>query len=178
MPDFSILETNIIDFIKEEQLKLGFQKESIRIYYFLSSLNHYFNTELDVQEMLELLDRFTTYVKERLGSVDVSVKKDRFCFLIPPEGTEYVHKEVPDDLFLKEFIEVISSHSSGIDDLIDVFHKFSEKIHVEKISNDDFDYLIYFEDGNPNNYRYCVKLEECHMIYHRFSIGDYEDLFS
>lgn len=178
MADFSTLETNIIDFIKEEQLKLGFQRESIRIYYFLSSLNHCLNTDLNVPDMLKLLSQFSTYVKDRLGTIEISAKKDRFCFLIPPEGTEYVHKEAPDDPFLKEFIEVISRHDSELNDLINIFHKYSDHVHVEKVSNDDFDYLIYFENGTPNNYRYCIKLEECHMIYHRFSIGDYKDLFS
>ena len=36
------LERNLIDIIKEEQAKLGFFKEDIRLYYPLSSLNHFF----------------------------------------------------------------------------------------------------------------------------------------
>ena len=36
------LEKNLIDIIKEEQAKLGFFKEDIRLYYPLSSLNHFF----------------------------------------------------------------------------------------------------------------------------------------
>ena len=34
------LERNLIDIVKEEQAKLGFFKEDIRLYYPLSSLNH------------------------------------------------------------------------------------------------------------------------------------------
>lgn len=37
------LERNLIDIIKEEQAKLGFFKEDIRLYYPLSSLNHFFS---------------------------------------------------------------------------------------------------------------------------------------
>ena len=37
---FEKLEQNIIDMIKEEQAKLGYRKESIRLYYPLSSLVH------------------------------------------------------------------------------------------------------------------------------------------
>lgn len=37
------LERNLIDIVKEEQAKLGFFKEDIRLYYPLSSLNHFFN---------------------------------------------------------------------------------------------------------------------------------------
>ena len=40
------LEKSLTDTIKEEQAKLGFRKEAIRLYYPLSSLNHFF----DVQE--------------------------------------------------------------------------------------------------------------------------------
>ena len=36
------LERNLIDIIKEEQAKLGFFREDIRLYYPLSSLNHFF----------------------------------------------------------------------------------------------------------------------------------------
>ena len=39
---FDRLEKNLIDIIKEEQAKLGFRKEAIRLYYPLSSLNHFF----------------------------------------------------------------------------------------------------------------------------------------
>lgn len=35
------LERNLIDIIKEEQAKLGFFKEDIRLYYPLPSLNHF-----------------------------------------------------------------------------------------------------------------------------------------
>ena len=42
---FDRLEKNLIDIIKEEQAKLGFRKEAIRLYYTLSSLNHFFEAE-------------------------------------------------------------------------------------------------------------------------------------
>ena len=38
------LENSIIDVIKEEQAKLGYRKEEIRLYYPLSSLDHFFET--------------------------------------------------------------------------------------------------------------------------------------
>ena len=37
---FDKLEQNIIDMIKEEQAKLGYRRENIRLYYPLSSLVH------------------------------------------------------------------------------------------------------------------------------------------
>ena len=43
--DFSRLEKNISDVIKEQQAKLGYMREKVRLYYPLNSLNHFFGTE-------------------------------------------------------------------------------------------------------------------------------------
>ena len=46
------LERNLIDIIKEEQAKLGFFKEDIRLYYPLSSLNAMLEMqETDIREL-------------------------------------------------------------------------------------------------------------------------------
>ena len=52
---FDRLEKNLIDIIKEEQAKLGFRKEAIRLYYPLSSLNHFFEAHDTEAEMLARL---------------------------------------------------------------------------------------------------------------------------
>ena len=53
--------------------------------------------------------------------------------------------------------------------------RFIEHVHVEKTTGTGFDYLVYFEDGIPDDYRYCLSLEGEHMIYHKFTPEDYED---
>ena len=55
------LYKNLIDIIKEEQAKLGFRRESIRLYYPLSSLNHFFEKQ-DTEEQMKnrLQDRKST----------------------------------------------------------------------------------------------------------------------
>ena len=58
------LENSIIDVIKEEQAKLGYRKEEIRLYYPLSSLDHFFETEADAEEMKKILTGFGAYTKE------------------------------------------------------------------------------------------------------------------
>ena len=50
-----------------------------------------------------------------------------------------------------------------------------EKLNMEKTTGTGFDYLVYFEDGIPDDYRYCLSLEGEHMIYHKFTPEDYED---
>ena len=79
---FDRLEKNLIDIIKEEQAKLGFRKEAIRLYYPLSSLNHFFEAEDSEAEMLARLSGFPASLTKKLGNVTVTAKKDRFCFQI------------------------------------------------------------------------------------------------
>lgn len=93
------LENSIIDVIKEEQAKLGYRKEEIRLYYPLSSLDHFFETEADAEEMKKILTGFGAYTKEKLGNVLVSNKGDRFCFHIPEQGAEYVHAHMKPNEF-------------------------------------------------------------------------------
>lgn len=61
---FKRLEKNLIDIIKEEQAKLGFRKEEIRLYYPLISLNHFFEADDDVDEMQTRLEQFPEEVKK------------------------------------------------------------------------------------------------------------------
>ena len=47
-------------------------------------------------------------------------------------------------------------------------------MHVEALHNGEFDWLVYFEDGRPDAYCYCIADEGCHLTYHRFTKADYE----
>jgi hypothetical protein len=48
---------------------------------------------------------------------------------------------------------------------------------VEESPDEDFDCLVYFEDGQPDSFRYCLTQEGCHVIYHRFTIEDFQEDF-
>ena len=48
------LEKNLRDLILEEQIKLGYRKELLRLYYPLSSLNHLLGVNCTEAEMLEI----------------------------------------------------------------------------------------------------------------------------
>ena len=108
--EFSRLEKSITDIIKEEQAKLGYKKEKIRLYYPLSSLNHFFQVEGDVTGMLEKLNWFPEYTQERMGNVEVTNDGERFCFHIPEEGVEYVHNHMEENEFIKELVELLQNH--------------------------------------------------------------------
>lgn len=118
--DFARLEKNIIDVIKEEQAKLGYRKEKIRLYYPLSSLNHFFQLDVDETGMQEKLSRFSEYEEGKLGSVEVTSKGERFCFHIPEEGAEYVHNNMKENEFIKDLIGLISHHGCKMEDIFEI----------------------------------------------------------
>lgn len=174
--NFLNLEKNIIDIVQEQQLKLGYRKEIIRLYYPLLSLNRLLDTNCDTNQMQAAMESFCFFVQERLGQMEVTHQKDRFCLIIPAQGSEYVHKHMEEDSFLRDFIDAISRHNASMEEILQQFHKHSNRVHVEQPQNAEFNYLVYFEDGIPDNYRYCITDEGCHISYHRFTEDDYNDL--
>lgn len=173
--NYDVLEQNIIDMIEEQQLKLGYLSETVRLYYPLSSLNRFLGTKSSIEEMNGYLLKFSKQTKERLGGAVVSNQGERFCIAIPPKGVEYIHRHQKPNGFLADLIQTIQKHGCTIEEIFEQFYKYSEHVHVEKVDNGEFDYLVYFEDGVPDSYRYCLSVEECHIIYHRYTMEDYED---
>ena len=162
------LERNLIDIIKEEQAKLGFFKEDIRLYYPLSSLNHFFSATDTADEMQTRLNALPDSLTEKLGQINVSHKGDRFCFHIPKEGTVYVHDNTAPNEFIKSLVELVAKHGCTMNEILNLFHTYSQNIITEKMNNGEFDCLIRFADKPEDTYYYCFKDEGCHIIYHRF----------
>jgi hypothetical protein len=173
--EFSRLEQNICDVIKEEQIKLGYQKEVIRLYYPLQSLNRFLRTNLNIDEMKDALNEFCGILENKLGKTEVSNVDERFCLCFSPEVSEYIYTHTKQEGFLYDFIGTVSRHGVSIEEVINQFKKYSDCVHVEKVNHGEFDYLVYFEDGKPDSFRYCLTDEGCHIIYHRFTIEDFED---
>lgn len=173
--NYKRLEQNIIDVIKEEQIKLGYRSETVRLYYPLTSLNNFLITDCSEEQMQQVLTDFCDAVEEKLGRIEVTNRGERFCLAVPPEGIDYIHDHMADTEFIVDFIRTIEKHGCTMDDVFKQFYKHSEHVHIEKMNNGEFDYLVYFEDGKPDEFRYCIKDEGCHMIYHRFTVEDYKD---
>lgn len=173
--DYGKLEKNITDIIQEEQIKLGYRSESIRLYYPLQSLNRLLDSRCDIPQMTEKLQVFSNLVAKRLGKIEVSHIKERFCLTVPPKGVDYVHQHMDGTEFICDFIHTIEKHGCTIQEVLRQFHDHSQHVHVEKVTHGEFDYVVYFEDGKPDDYRYCLTDEGHHIIYHRFTKEDYED---
>ena len=152
------LEKSLTDTIKEEQAKLGFRKEAIRLYYPLSSLNHFFDVQEGEEQMLHRLQHLPETWQEKLGDVGVTAKKERFCFYIPEQGSVYVHEHEKPDEFIRE-----------------LFCKHSSHVECQKIENGEFDWMFRFAENEEDPYYYCFKDEGIHIIYHRFLPEDYRE---
>lgn len=172
---FDRLEKNLIDIIKEEQAKLGFRKEAIRLYYPLSSLNHFFDAEDSEAEMLTRLSGFPASLTKKLGNVTVTAKKDRFCFHIPEDGSVYVHEHTDANEFIRSLVELLQEHGCTMEDIFTLFKSVSKNIVFEEMNHGEFDWLVRFTGNADDPYYYCFKDEGCHIIYHRFLPEDYAD---
>ncbi len=190
--NYDNLQRSLIDVIKEEQAKLGYYREDIRLYYPLSSLNHFFGTNVGADEMQRILDGkgkgetdrtpivagMNETLSDKLGMVEVSHRGDRFCFHIPPEGVEYVHENTTENEFIRELVQLVAKHGCTIDQVYELFQAHSDQVGREKMNNGEFDERIWFKNDVDDPYFHCFKQEGEHMIYHRFLPEDYEDFES
>jgi len=69
-----------------------------------------------------------------------------------------------------------TSHNPSVDDVCACFAEFSPDYVCCKIQDNDFDYVLYFQDEEIDPYYYCIKMEMGHTVYHRFIKEDYEKL--
>lgn len=174
--NFTKLRRNIIDVIKEEQIKLGYRKEAIRLYYPLQSLNRLLDAGLGEAEMKSALKAFAEGVEDELGIIKISCENERFCFFLPEKVSEFVYLHTEQKGFIYDFIAAISKHHVSVEEIVEQFRKYSDQVHFEKVSHGEFNYIIYFENGDPDDYRYCITDEGGHFIYHRYTKEDYDDL--
>jgi hypothetical protein len=77
-PDFKELENNIIEVIKEEQIKLGYASETIRLYYPLESICNLLGSDYTITELYDTLNQFCEFVRSRLGDVEFLIQKQDF----------------------------------------------------------------------------------------------------
>lgn len=174
--NFDKLEKNIMNIINEQQIKLGYLGEAVRLYYPLRSINHLLGKKLDTEKALEVLKKFSDSVKDKFGEISISVKQERFCIIIPSKGSEYVHNLAGSNEFLSDFIESIAK-TRDIKEVEKIFYKYSSDVTVKYLKYSDFDYLIYFTNAQPDAFYYCINKELSHLTYHRFTKEDYLEMF-
>lgn len=162
------LYKNIVDQVKEVQQKLGYVKETVRLYYQLSTVNALLGTSFvtfkDVDEAIDI-DGITTKVYD-----------NRLLVCVSPDLCEKIHRE-DNNPFLMDIIELFQTkHNCTIEEICSVFAKYSESYICDKIDNGEFDYAVHFVDETIDEYYYCIKFEGHHSIYHRFMKEDYLEI--
>lgn len=175
------LITNMIDQIKEAQMKLGYVRETVRLYYPLSSLYAIMGHHAQGQQLLRALEEAFAQGCV-LGQLSFALHGDRMEISIPPQGVEYVHFHVEEPAFLAALIALFESNRHcSLGDIRAVFERFSHDYVCEQLAEEaaeymGFDYVLYFEDTSIDAYYYCVKEEMGHTVYHRFAREDIEDI--
>ena len=183
-----------MDQVKELQIKLGYARETVRLYYPLTSLEVLLGVSScwmqdgiipegcpaeqgEAQALLEKLRENPTLQDSSLGKIGFSRRGDRFEVNIPPEGTEYVHHHVVASAFLVDLIDLFQKHHHcEMADIQTVFTRHGSCVCEKMPEGTDFDYVMYFEDPAVDEYYYCIKMEMGHTIYHRFMREDSEAL--
>lgn len=170
---------NIVDQVMEAQLKLGYARESLELYYPLSSLNALLETEItDVPKMRDLLVR--EYSDIQGIPMKFTIHAGRIAVGIGPQGAEYVHEKVPVPAFLKELIALMGDHCAcSLEEIRALFERYGKCCMEKMPEGSDFDAVLFFEDPSVDEYYYCIKTEEMgHTIYHRFIREDYLEIRS
>ena len=76
----------------EEQAKLGYMKEPIRLYYPLSSLNHFFGGDVSADEMQEKLSKFKSFAYDKFGNTLAGYS---FTSFLPAKRSEFFNAVHP-----------------------------------------------------------------------------------
>ena len=129
------------------------------------------------QQMLEILapDNLPRPLTDTIGEIKVTAKNERFCIEISPEGSEYVHENTADNEFISELIALVGTNGCTLEQITELFYKYSDDIEKKEMQNGEFDCYIRFLNDPYDTYYYCFHDEGCHIIYHRFLPQDYAD---
>lgn len=170
------LVENITGQIKEIQFKLGFTREVIRLYYPVESMCRLLGTEYrSGEELLKALGQEKDLFNTGLGSLQFALAKDRIEVCIPIQGAVYVHEQIPDPPFLVGLIALFQEkHDLTCRELCGYFEKTGKEFVCKQMEpGAEFDYVLYFPEGEPDGWFYCVRMEMGHTVYHRFSREDW-----
>ena len=80
--NFSKLEKSITGAVKEQQIKLGYRSEKVRLYYPLTSLNRLLGKECSIEQMQEYLKEYAELVAEKYGNIDITNVKELSWLII------------------------------------------------------------------------------------------------
>ena len=168
------LEDNIIQTVKEGQMKLGYDPAAVKINYRIPSLERFLETSWENDgQMKKEMEAFFANAQDRLGKIDILYGQNGMaCLTIPKEGTEYIHNTVPDDPFLMEFFNLLKQYGTAKEDFIRLFQKYGDPVYEEG-DGVEYDFVLYFANKKEDRNRYCIKFDFGRATYHRLSPEDF-----
>ena len=115
------LERSLTDNIAEAQAKLGYSKNTMQFYYPLRTLNHFFNSEWEADEMNKALQGFIDFVAPRFGETRIEYKEHRFCFYLSEAAPTYVHEHKEKNEFIFELIQLLLKPDTSLETVTSFF---------------------------------------------------------
>lgn len=162
---------NVVDQIKEAQIKLGYEKESIRLYYPIQEMEDITGASFVLEEFIQ---QYKTADNEGIGPIDIHVLNHRLEICISAEGVEYIHNCISTPRFLIDIVDLFKTHHISLEDIHTLFGRYSKDyVCIQMMDTEDFDYMFRFKDSSIDSYYYCIKFEMGHTIYHRFTKAAY-----
>jgi len=168
------LKRNILDSVKECEIKLGYRQEAVSLYYPKNVLKELLSATDD--DLQECINGFCQSVARELGEVCIMETQEagRYQVVIPEKGVAYVHENVEAGAFMKAFVENIYKPGMGRDGMIALFRQFSDKVVVEQAGEKEW--AVYFESPEIDAYVYYMEEDEFGLQYHRFTRESYREL--
>lgn len=171
--DISPLEKNIIEVIKESQIKLGYTPNDVTLYYPPQSIALMTGTDASQEDFVSAINDYEGEVLKKLSG---KVSEDKIGVTVPAESVLAIHNNVKASDFLVEFINAVKKGCS-MEKAKEIFLKHNKAAVLKEIEDDEFDLLAYFPDGTPDAYKYCIADDLGGISYHRFTNADFEELF-
>ncbi len=169
-----VLRKNIINNLAESQLKIGYSENAVTLNYTGDSLRKFLLPD-EGESIEEAFAQFARHVSSELGKLTLSPFEDRYALTVPVQGVRFVHENIKPEPFLEEFITAVKTPSrlKDIEDVIQIFKKYSDRVVCRKAEHNEFEYILYFSDGIPDDFVYCIDTDFGTVSYHRFTKEDY-----
>lgn len=181
--DTTKLTNHIITTVYEGLLKLGSTgDESYSIYYDLDLLNYLLDSKFESKDICfqELQQIYTnTCTSDSNGNellVTISMQKGRFRFTVSASSMDYIRIHGEQNHFLKDIINLVKSHHFTLEDVKDIFARYSDDYVCEETNHPEFQYVLYFTNEEINHYKYCFTFDGCGGYYHRLLDYDYQKI--
>lgn len=166
------LRTNLLDNIKECEMKIGYCEEEIGLYYPKTSLMELLAT--DEVQLQNAIEQFIQENCKQLGTIRIqeTTEEGRYCVTVPKIGVRYVHEHVEESAFLRTFLKDIRKHGNTLEGILDTFYQFSKDVLIEK--EHQHEWAISFADTTIDPYIYHIEEDGFGLEYHRFTQDAYE----